>query len=1137
MSNQKKPGKWIRYATAFGLLLCFCLIQPVFGTIVDAREIAAANPDASPTPFNGVDISSESEISELSLEDAIHITTLREFQDMAENCVIDSWSKGKVFVLDNDLDFSTAAFTPVPTFGGIFIGNGHTIKGFTQDAGSDNTGLFRYLQESGEIYDLFINGTATAESSHDGLSLLVGYNKGIISGCHVTGNLNGGDDVGMITGYNDVTGIISECLSEGVVYGNHRIGAIAGTNAGSILNCVNRARVNTTVEEGDLDISMLTVDDLLSTENVASVTDIGGIAGSNTGIIRASVNNGTVGYQHVGYNVGGIAGSQMGYIEGCINYGVLHGRKDVGGIAGQMEPSSEMLYNEDTLDKLHTELNKLHDLVTKMTDDASDTSTDLNSQLNKLLDAVESTQRAADSIADEASGDMHSFSSELTNLSSLPTPRPISLDFLDSIPTLSPSPSMTPEGTQDPNATPTVTPTVTPSVTPSATPAVAPTVTPAATPVQGNGRTQGNSAGNSSTGSGIPASTPVSENNTLQDDDTGSQTGSYTMKTTMSQPAPVTVRMTEPGSPVSPQDQNDAPTLTPTPIAAPTPTVTPEPTRSPWAWPSGVPTIDPSALPQISDYNFDKDAAEKELNKMQDNVYNSTSSALNSMKNTLGNRTSIFSSRINSWHTALSSGFSSIISESRTLNNMVDDKSQLLLDDLQAITDELNVIGNIITTADDDVTDPEDLVTDVSDEDKETDITGKVMNCQNKGKVYGDLNVGGVAGSMSRENDLDPEDDISLSDTSMNFRYQQRIVIRKSENSGVITGKKDCVGGIVGNMVLGSVISCIGNGDVSSEGGDMVGGIAGFSDSTIRESSAKCALSGENQIGGIAGSGKTIKNCYSMIEITEGTNYLGSIAGKADVNDDISENYFVEGCPAGIDGVSYEEKAQPLPYGSFLCFDNLPSIYQNITLTFMADDRLVTTVTLSYGESFDPTKLPKVPEKKGYAGKWEDFNTSSLTFDQTINAVYTEYLSTLESSEKDDTGKALALVEGTFKEGDRFLLTSIDAYPEDSKTKAECKKISILNGTGPFTVRYLIPEGIEDPEIEIYDNGAFVPVSGYIDGSYYVFNTDKQEFIFACLERPASLLPIFCGVAAGVLLILFIVLRIVKKKKAKAAQK
>ena len=94
----------------------------------------------------------------------------------------------------------------------------------------------------------------------------------------------------------------------------------------------------------------------------------------------------------------------------------------------------------------------------------------------------------------------------------------------------------------------------------------------------------------------------------------------------------------------------------------------------------------------------------------------------------------------------------------------------------------------------------------------------------------------------------------------------------------------------------------------------------------------------------------------------------------------------------------------------------------------------------------------------------------------------------------------------------------------------------MLFRSGPFTVRYLIPDDIENPEIEIYDNGAFIPVSGYIDGSYYVFNVDKQEFIFACLERPASLLPVFCSVAAGVLLILLIVLRIIKRKKARAKQ-
>ena len=84
-------------------------------------------------------------------------------------------------------------------------------------------------------------------------------------------------------------------------------------------------------------------------------------------------------------------------------------------------------------------------------------------------------------------------------------------------------------------------------------------------------------------------------------------------------------------------------------------------------------------------------------------------------------------------------------------------------------------------------------------------------------------------------------------------------------------------------MTLGSIISSMNTGSISGDE-DKVGGIAGESKGTIRKSSSKCALSGDNQIGGIAGKGKTITDCYSMIEIQEGNYYLGSIAGQIDEN-------------------------------------------------------------------------------------------------------------------------------------------------------------------------------------------------------------------------------------------------------------
>lgn len=972
---------------------------------------------------------SASEKPEDNLENAIRISSVKDLEELSENCILNSWSQDKIVILEKDLDLSGTDFTPIPSFGGIFLGQGHTISGLTLEGGSDYTGLFRYIQESGEVHDLYLSGDASADSTHLGLALLAGCNKGLVQGCHVSGNVTGGDYVGMLVGENSVNGVIDDCLSAGTLYGHHLAGGIAGMNKGSILNCKNKSNVNTTVSENDINISTLTVKDLFSTENVASITDIGGIAGNNSGVIRACVNNGPIGYQHVGYNIGGIAGSQSGYIEGCVNYGVLNGRKDVGGIAGQMEPSSEIEYLEDTLDKLDPELDKLHDLVNKMCDDASGSSTQMTDQTGRLLSSVKNAQNAVDNIADQASYGMDDFSGRLTDLSTLSTPEPISLDFLDNL------------------STPSVSP------TPSESASETPTESPA--PTDASEETPGPAASDSPTPSGSPS---------LSD------------------------------------------------ILA-----------------SAVPTLDPD---YDYSYDFDKEAAEDELNKIQNNIYNDASDIIDSTRNTLSKEASLISDRISTYRTSLSSSFSSIISDTELLNSMLDDNNQLLLDDFKAISDQLDVIADIITDSEPDDSDSEDIYTDISDEDTEADITGKVMNCINKGKIYGDLNVGGITGSMSRENNLDPEDDLSFDkdNSTLNIRYKERIVIRKSQNYGVIEGKKDCVGGIAGNMTLGSIIDCIGNGDVASEG-DMIGGIAGFSKGNIRSSAAKCALSGENQIGGIAGSGEAISDCYSMVEITEGSNYLGSIAGKAELSEEITHNYFVEGCPAGIDGISYDGVAQPIPYQDFMNLDDLPSVYRNIYLTFMADDRIVSTVTLSYGESFDVNKLPSVPEKEGYCGRWEDFDSSSLTFDQTINAVYSEYISTLES-EKTDGNFPVALVEGTFETGDYFTLKEMDAYPEDAKTKAVCRKISISGGSGPYTVRYLIPGDMENPQIELFKNNSWVPVSGDVDGSYYVFPADQSEFIFCLVDRPESPAVKIAIAAAAVLLIIlfFVVIRLRKKK-------
>ena len=85
------------------------------------------------------------EASEYDLTEAVHISTLEDLISFSEKCSLDTWSQNKIFILDNDIDLSNVDFDPIPTFGGIFLGQGHVIKGLSLNSGSNYMGLFRYV--------------------------------------------------------------------------------------------------------------------------------------------------------------------------------------------------------------------------------------------------------------------------------------------------------------------------------------------------------------------------------------------------------------------------------------------------------------------------------------------------------------------------------------------------------------------------------------------------------------------------------------------------------------------------------------------------------------------------------------------------------------------------------------------------------------------------------------------------------------------------------------------------------------------------------------------------------------------------------------------------------------------------------
>ena len=1103
-------------------------------------------------------------------DQVIWIRSNEDFKELAKNCTLDTWSRDKVVILDVDLDFTSEGITLIPTFGGTFLGQGHIIKGFVIEGNSNNIGLFRYIQETGQVWNLNIQMDATAGTGQSGMGILAGQNKGLISGCSVNGTINVNNDAGLLVGINDVSGIIEDCTVNGMASGNHRVGGLVGTNKGGITDCTNNALVNTNAMDNKIDIQSLTLEEILSTENAASVTDIGGIAGSNEGVILYSINNGSVGYQHVGYNIGGIAGSQTGFIMSCENHGRLNGRKDVGGIAGQMEPSSRMEYEEDTMEKLSREFPKLHDLVTKLDNDASDMSASLSDQINVLLDAVEGAQNAVDNIMSDISSDFDNMSNSLS-ITELSSPKPVSLDFLDKLPTWSPSASPT----ESPSTTPTGTPTSTPTPTPSGTTKEGNKNNTGASTGEGTGtgggnvETNGNGNGQTPTQnptggqSGNEDSTQASGQNSaeegartaIQDLRNSEEEIAYQIPYRLSEPAMGTTETknlsqddADPADDTNNDTKGDTKDDTKGDAKDDTNKDPKDDTKDDGDSSDDHPNLPliptPSGGYDFSSFNIwdqiDREALEKEINDAQKATYENANRAISDTEGEIRNRADRAKVRVDSARISLSSSFTKILDQTRTLNNMADDHNQLLLDDLQAINDEVQVITNIITDTDTPETD--EIFMDVSDDDTVKDTEGKVLSCTNYGKISGDLNVGGIAGTMSRENNLDPEDDLNLSsdNTILNVRYKERIVIRECFNSGKVEGKKECVGGIVGEMTLGSIISGMNTGSVSSDE-DKVGGIAGESMGTIRQSSSKCALSGDNQIGGIAGNGKTITDCYSMVEIQEGTYYLGSIAGQIDDSGTVENNYFVEGCAPGIDGISLADEAQPVSYDEFLELPDIPDSFRSIHLTFMADDSQVDRITINYGESFDVTKLPEVPQKDGYSGVWEEFSQENITFDQTIEAVYTEYITTLEA-DLDGAKLPRLLAEGTFDTDDTLEIKKVELYPEDAQTRAESYQVRLqTSDMGTHLYRFLPDASLEmeNPSIEVYRDKAFVPVETGQDGSYLVFEYEDDAFTFTCVDRPTEPVPVvLIAVIAGVCLVVIFILIIGihgRKKKKKAA--
>ena len=308
----------------------------------------------------------------------VYLDSAADFAAFAKNCSLDTWSQGKTVILRADISLSGVDFTPAASFGGTFEGRGHTISDFNLTQNASPAGLFGTILPGGRVANLNVAGSVAA----------------------------GGDKIacGGIVGRNQASGQIVSCSFEGKGQGTNATGGIAGQNAGTIRHCTNSGSVNinnvdTALSLSDIQIDMtLDLANLTTTQTFLTTTATGGIAGRNTGLIAVCENTGTVGYEHVGYNVGGIAGVTSGYLLNNTNSGTIYGRKDVGGIAGQVEPYVAVTVSESTKEQLQNQLKELKTLTDQATADAGGAASDLGSQLAGMGTYLDSASNAANNL-------------------------------------------------------------------------------------------------------------------------------------------------------------------------------------------------------------------------------------------------------------------------------------------------------------------------------------------------------------------------------------------------------------------------------------------------------------------------------------------------------------------------------------------------------------------------------------------------------------------------------------------------------------------------------------------------------------------------------------------------------------------
>ena len=979
--------------------------------------------------------------------DTVTIANVEDWVDFSRQCTRDTWSQGRTVELTADLDLTGADCSPVPIFQGTFHGNGHTISGLSFNGKGSKVGLFRTLTQSAVVTDLTVEGTLLPQGSASQAGLLAGENYGTIRHCTAQGTVSAQEDVGGLVGLNGEGGVITICTSAATLTGVTNVGGITGQNLGTVESCTNTGAINTQADQ-------------------ETPTSVGGIAGLSRGTIRSCTNTGAVGYQHVGYNMGGIAGLQSGEISSCTNTAAIRGRKDVGGIAGQFEPSTNLTYGEspaqkvaDSLSDLFSQLEhfteQLNDMVDRGVEDAqaihdsvsaiqdrthaagTEGHTDFRAMSDQLYQytttisgSLDGLRGALDQFSDEASDQIQEALDQTDRM----------LELLDDL--LSQADSGLSQSIE----------------------ALEDTVSSIQTQLR-RVRTHYQTmveelenlkqyvadvarliaAGEFEEALGLPFPSVDLKGHCIA------------MADGVEEAIHLAARLPGEWSKIYDHTSNEL-------------------NETGKAMNEAQDALDEALTALNQAWDGTSDAVGEELDVVSSEA-DHIRDLLKNYTDSLGDKAQAAVDDIDQELTAIQDRVDQMTQAAGADNDALHTTSQAILDQMEEVRQAISGLGE----------EPELTVTDLTDEIDQG--PGLIKGCTASGTVEGDSNVGGIVGTVSTELGDDPEATFDLGDLELmsDVYATLRAVVRDCRFDGAVTVKNECGGGVAGRCEAGAILDCAARGTVET-GGDYCGGIAGRTRGKVIRCAALTDLTGESWLGGIAGLGEDIADCRAMVRADSEGEYQGAIAGQAEGT--LTDNRYLMEELAGLDGVDYAETAQGLDFASFAQLSYIPADFLTFSYRFVVNGQTVAEIPFAYGDDLDLSQVPEAPEQDGQYGQWPDFPTEDLRRSLVLEAQFTSPSSTLA----DQNGVAQLLVEGTFAP-DATLSVQQEELPgqevEGGTPHAAWSYTVTGSQADTLTVR-LRADGVKKPAAAVYQDGRWQRVDSTLDGSYLVFTAPTE---------------------------------------------